>query len=137
MSVRVLIYAYRKPGLSLEDFKNHYDSHIDLIKRITGDNFPTAHKRSYVARSTVKVAPEGASDRNSLTPATVLVGQQSDFDFDSYAELTFADQDAFEAFGAKVYAPDAAAQIAADEEKFLDRSKTGIAMLGDVIETKK
>ncbi|KAJ5116576.1 hypothetical protein N7456_000924 [Penicillium angulare] len=137
MSVKVLIYAYRKPGMSLEDFKTNYDSHIDLIKRLTGDDFPVAHKRSYVARTTVEVAPEGASDRNSLTPATVLVGQQSDFDFDAFAELTFADQAAFQAFGAKVYAPDAAAEIAADEEKFLDRSKVGIAMLGDVIETNK
>ncbi|RMZ45594.1 hypothetical protein AFCA_011263 [Aspergillus flavus] len=78
---------------------------------------------------------EGASDRNPLTPATVLVGQQTDFDFDAYAELTFADQAAFQAFGAKLYAPDAAAQIAADEEKWLDKSKLAMAMLGDVIET--
>ena len=44
---------------------------------------------------------------------------------------------AFQAFGAKVYAPEAAAQIAADEEKFLDKSKLSIVMLGEVIETTK
>ncbi|KAJ5368334.1 uncharacterized protein N7496_008094 [Penicillium cataractarum] len=137
MSVTVFIYAYRKPGLSLEDFKTHYEAHVDLIKRLTGDDFPLSHKRSYVARNTVEVAAEGASDRNALTPATVIVGQQADFDFDAYAELTFADQAAFQAFGAKVYAPEAAAQIAADEEKFLDKSKLSIVMLGDVIETTK
>jgi hypothetical protein len=137
MSVKVFIYAYRKTGISLEDFRTHYEAHVELIKRLTGEVFPLSHKRSYVARNTVEVAAEGASDRNALTPATVIVGQQSDFDFDAYAELTFADQAAFQAFGAKVYAPDAAAQIAADEEKFLDKSKLGIVMLGEVIETTK
>ncbi|KAJ5176256.1 uncharacterized protein N7482_002133 [Penicillium canariense] len=137
MSVKVFIYAYRKHGLSLEDFKTHYEAHVDLVKRISGDDFPISHKRSYVLRNPVEVAAEGTSERNALTPATVIVGQQSDFEFDAYAELTFADQAAFQAFGAKVYAPDAAAQIAADEEKFLDKSKLGIVMLGDVIETSK
>lgn len=137
MSLKALIYSYRKPGLSLEDFKTQYEAHVDLVKRIAGDNFPLSHKRTYVARNTVDAAPEGASERNSLTPATVLVGTQTDFDFDAYAELTFADQAAFQAFCAKIYDPEAAAQIAADEEKFLDKSKLGIAMLGDVIETTK
>ncbi|GMG50995.1 unnamed protein product [Aspergillus oryzae var. brunneus] len=95
----------------------------------------TIDKESPIARNTVEAPVEGASDRNPLTPATVLVGQQTDFDFDAYAELTFADQAAFQAFGAKLYAPDAAAQIAADEEKWLDKSKLAMAMLGDVIET--
>lgn len=135
MSLKVFIYAYRKPGLSVEDFRKHYEDHVDLVKRLSGEDFPLSHKRSYVARNTVEVATEGASDRNSRTPATVIVGQQSDFDFDAYAELTFADQAAFQAFSAKVYAPDTASQIAADEEKFLDKSRLGIAMLGEVIET--
>ncbi|KAJ6007533.1 hypothetical protein N7540_011509 [Penicillium herquei] len=65
------------------------------------------------------------------------LGQQTDFDFDAYAELTFLDQAAFQAFSAKVYTPEAAARIAADEEKFLDKSKLRIVMLGDVIETTK
>jgi hypothetical protein len=34
-----------------------------------------------------------------------------------------------------VTATDVAAQIAADEDKFLDRSRLGIAMVGDVIVT--
>ncbi|GAB1200349.1 hypothetical protein APSETT444_009719 [Aspergillus pseudonomiae] len=131
MSLKVLIYAYRKPGLSLEEFKKHYEAHVDLVKHLSGEDFPLSHRRSYVARNTVETPVEDASGRNPLTPATVLLGQQTDFDFDAYAELTFADQAAFQAFGAKVYAPDAAAQIAADEEKFLDKSKLVMAMLGD------
>ncbi|OJJ70164.1 hypothetical protein ASPBRDRAFT_32040 [Aspergillus brasiliensis CBS 101740] len=140
MSVRVLIYAYRKPGLDLQTFKDRYEAHIELVKRLSGDDFPLSHKRTYIARTTIEQQPpagEGNSTRNAFTPATVLVGQQTDFDFDAYAELTFADQAAFQTFSAKVMAPEAAAQIAADEEGFLDRSKLGIALLGDVVETTK
>ncbi|GAQ44856.1 hypothetical protein AKAW_04725 [Aspergillus niger] len=140
MSVRVIIYAYRKPGLDLQTFKERYEAHIGLVKRLSGDDFPLSHKRMYVARTTIEQPQAGEgnsnnSNRNALTPATVLVGQQTDFDFDAYAELTFADQAAFQTFSAKVMAPEAAAQIAADEEGFLDRSKLGIALLGDVVET--
>jgi hypothetical protein len=137
MSVRVFIYAYRKPGISPEEFKKHYEAHVDLVKRLAGEDFPISHKRSYIARTAVDASPEGATTRNATTPASVIVGQQSDFDFDAYAELTFADQAAFQGFAAKIYAPEAAAEIAADEEKFLDKSKLAIAMLGDVVETTK
>ncbi|KUL85273.1 hypothetical protein ZTR_07977 [Talaromyces verruculosus] len=140
MSVRVLIYAYRKPSLSLEDFKKHYEEHVNLIKRLTGDDFPLSHKRYYIARTLVSSEDSKnitGTERNPTTPAIVFAGQQSDFDFDAYAELTFASQEALQIFTAKVQAPDAAAQVSADEEKFLDRSKLGIAMLGDVIETTK
>ena len=141
MSVRVLIYAYRKPGVSLEDFKKHYEEHVNLIKKLVGDEFPLSHKRHYIARNVISSSDEGkyiaVTERNATTPALVFAGHQSDFDFDAYAELTFASQEALQVFTAKVQAPEAAAQLAADEEKFLDRSKLSIAMLGDVIETTK
>lgn len=135
MTVKALIYAYRKPGLSPEDFKKHYEAHVELVKSLTGLDFPISHKRTYVARNTVDISPDGASSRNQKTPAVLIAGQQTDFDFDAYAELTFTDQNSFSAFAAKVQSPELAEQIAADEEKFLDRSKLGIAMLGDVTET--
>jgi hypothetical protein len=137
MSVRAFLFAYRKPGLSPEDFKRHYEAHIDLVKRLAGNDFPLSHRRSYIARSTVEAASDDTSPHNATTPATVIAGKQLDFDFDAVAELTFANQAAFQAFTAKIYAPDIAAQLAADEEKFLDRSKLSIVMLGDVIETTK
>jgi EthD domain len=135
MTPKVLIFAYRKPGLSLEEFKTLYEEHIVNLKKLAGDDFPLSHQRSYIARSNGPT--EGATARNPTTPAIVMAGQQSDFDFDAQAELTFASQEALQAFVAKVQAPEAAAQIAAEEEKFLDRSKLGIAMLGDVIDTTK
>lgn len=135
MTAKVFIVAYRKPGISPEGFKTHYEAHIANLKKLAGDTFPLSHKRNYIARTATVV--EGATERNATTPAVVIAGQQSDFDFDAQAELTFASQEALQAFVAKVQAPEAAAQIAEDEEKFLDRSKLSIALLGDVIETTK
>jgi hypothetical protein len=137
MPFKVLVYAYRKPGVSPDDFKNHYEAHIDLFKRLTGDDFPLSHRRIYIARSSVETTSDGASSRNATTPATVIVGQQSDYDYDCLAELTFSDAAAWEACVVKVRSPEIGAQIAADEDKFYDRSKTGVLVIGDVTETIK
>ena len=137
MPFKVLVYAHRKPGIPPEDFKNHYEAHIDLFKRLTGDDFPLSHRRIYIARSSVGTTVDGALARNATTPATVIVGQQSDYDYDCLAELTFSDQAGWEACVTKVQSPEIAAQIAADEDRFYDRSKTGVLVIGDVTETTK
>ncbi|KAJ5779805.1 Dimeric alpha-beta barrel [Penicillium paradoxum] len=137
MPVKISVFLYRNPRLSPEEFRRRYEAHVKMIKRMTGEDFPLSHHRNYIARNTVEIPPEGSTPRNAFTPATILRGQQADFDFDAYAELTFADQAAYQAFAAKIYAPDAAAQIAADEEKFLDRLKLGIALVEEVRVTVK
>ncbi|KAJ5231171.1 hypothetical protein N7489_011879 [Penicillium chrysogenum] len=108
MPVKVLVFLYRNPRLSPEEFKKYYEAHVKLVKKLAGGDFPLSHHRNYIARTT------------------------PDFDFDAYAELTFADQAAYQAFAAKIYAPDAAAQITADEDKFLDRLKQGVVLVGEV-----
>ena len=137
MTFKVLIYAHRLPGISPEEFKQHYEAHIDLFKRLVGDDFPLSHRRIYLARNTVESAPDGASGRNATTPATVIVGQQSDYEYDCLAEMTFADRANWDACTAKVLSPEINALIAADEDKFYDRSKTGVVVVGDVTETVK
>jgi hypothetical protein len=132
MPVKILIFLYRNPHLSPEDFKKHYEAHIKLVKRLTGEHFPLSHHRNYIARTRVEIPPDGSTARNAFTPATILRGRQSDFDFDAYAELTFADQVAYQAFAARIYAPDAAAQITAHEDKFLSRVDSGIAVVEEV-----
>lgn len=134
--IRVVVFTYRKPGLTPAEFKSYSEQHGHLLKRLAGDVFPISHRRSYIARE------EKGSDadttettaRNPTTPAKLFLGQQSDFDFDAYTELTYASQEAVHAYIAKTSQPEIAAAIAADEEKFLDRPKTGIAFLGDVTE---
>ncbi|KAG0160875.1 hypothetical protein PDIDSM_8407 [Penicillium digitatum] len=110
MPVKMFVFLYRSPHLTPEEFKKRYEAHIKLVKKLAGADFPLSHHRNYISRN---------------------------FDFDAYAELTFANQAAYQAFAAKIYAPDAAAQMTADEDKFLDRLKMGIALVGEVRVTVK
>lgn len=171
MTYSVLIFTYRKPGTTPEQFRAHYESsHVPLIKEIVGKyvkyfvqglslfsvsaaasfhghtvlttalsvrkrpsghqltptlenprHFPLSHTRRYIHRTVGKA--EG-TERNAKSPASVLMGTQADFEYDALAELTFPDAGAFQTFFSIAQQPKNAARIAADEEKFLDRSKS-------------
>ncbi|ROV97390.1 hypothetical protein VMCG_06865 [Cytospora schulzeri] len=122
MTYSILIFVYRKPGTTPEQFRAHYESsHVPLIKDITGELFPLSHTRRYIHRTEGKA--EG-TERNANSPASVLMGTQADFEYDVFAELIFPDVDAFQKFFGVAQQPENAARIAADEEKFLDRSKS-------------
>ncbi|OTB16526.1 hypothetical protein K445DRAFT_21482 [Daldinia sp. EC12] len=130
MTYSIVIVAYRKPGTTPEQFKAHYEnSHIPLVRELAGQHFPLSHTRHYIHRSEGTAADR--TDRNPTTPATVLMGSQADFDYDAYSELIFEDFASFQTFCSVVQQPENAAKIAADEEKFLDRTKILIASLGD------
>lgn len=143
MPVRAVLILYRKPGISPEQFKTACENHVKLIRRLVGDDAaPLSHRRSYIARK--ELSNDDAqgkygttTERNPTTPAQVVVGQQSDFDFDAYAELTFASPEAVQAYQLTTRVAEIAAEIAADEEKFMDRAKMSIAFLGDIIENTK
>jgi hypothetical protein len=120
MTHSALIFAFRKPGTTPEQFRAHYEAkHVPLVKEITGEHFPLSHTRRYIHRTKGK----GDTEHNPNHPATVLVGTQADFDYDAIAELTFADVPAFQTFLGIYQNPQNAERIAADEEQFLDRSR--------------
>ncbi|KAL2218182.1 EthD domain-containing protein [Thermoascus aurantiacus ATCC 26904] len=147
MPFRVLVLVYRKPGLTPAEFKQLYEtSHVPLVQRLAGPDFPRSHKRWYIARDPVETEPEtetaeGNTDNNSKNndntrfPARVLWGRQEDFPFDAVAELTFDNEAGWQRFVAKAREPEAARLLAEDEERFLDRGRLGIVVLGDVSET--
>jgi hypothetical protein len=60
----------------------------------------------------------------------VVVGKQANFDFDAYAELTFTSPKAVQAYLVKTRVPEIATEVATDEERFIDRAKMSIAILG-------
>lgn len=126
MPYTILIFAYRKPGLSPAEFKSHYETrHIPLLASHAGPLFPITHTRHYIQRT--EHGPDYA--------ATVLVGTQADFGYDAFAELVFEDEGKFRAFFGRVSEPEAAKQIAADEEKFLDRGRMRVVVGGEVVAT--
>ncbi|KAI1403318.1 EthD domain-containing protein [Hypoxylon fuscum] len=135
MPYSVLLFISRKPGTTVEEFKERFEnSHMPLLREAAGPHFPLSHTRRYIHRSEGQA--EGTT-RNAGTPARVLVGTQADFDYDVIAELTFADEAAFQTFFQTVHSPEKAAKIIAAEETFLDRAQTRAVVLGDVAVTKK
>lgn len=125
----VLIFAYRKPGLSPAEFKSYYESrHVPLIQSIAGPLLPISHTRRYIQR--VQGSTEGGAD-NGNHPAAVLIGTPTDFEYDAIAEVIFEDEAAFQAFFACVNQEEAAVRIAEDEEKFLNRAKMRVVLVDD------
>ncbi|KAF2705618.1 hypothetical protein K504DRAFT_460331 [Pleomassaria siparia CBS 279.74] len=119
----VLLYITRKPTLTPSEFRHHWDTqHVQLLKSIAGEDFPITHTRHYIARPT---------EVNGAWQAAVLLGGQEDFSYDGIAELVFEDEDAFHTFFASVSAPEAAASIAEDEDRFIVREKTRAVVAGE------
>ena len=126
MSYRILLFLYRKPGFSPTVFKAYCETkHVPLLQSIAGVQFPKVHVRRYVHRASY------ASSSTDSYPASVLVGTQSDFEYEAIAKAIFDNEAGFQAFMGMMSQPDAAARIAEDEEKLLDRSKMKAVVLGD------
>ncbi|KAI1282688.1 EthD domain-containing protein [Xylaria sp. FL0933] len=133
MTYTILIFLSRKPGTTPEQFKNYYaHSHMPMYRELVGHRFPIRHIQRYVHRTETSV--DGATQRNSSTPASVLLGSQADFDYDVVVTSEFKDEAAFQEQCEFVWRPDIAAIITADEEKFLDRTQTRVVVLGETIE---
>jgi len=134
MVYSVLLFAFRKPGTSPAEFKAHYEgTHIPLLKSIAGPLFPISHTRRYIHRSEVS-EPTG-NEKNAKYPASLLAGEQADFGYDAFAELTFKDEAAFGAFFGHMNSAENAEKIAADEDKFLDRARMTAVVVGDCVVT--
>ena len=105
---QLLMFGARKEGLTPEQYRDHYENvHIPLMKNLTGDTFPLRHERHYVKRGE---APD--------FPAAVLMGDQTSFDYDAVAVLTYRDKEHFDANWAFFEDEETARLIKEDEEKF-------------------
>lgn len=132
MVYRVLIFIFRKPGTTPDEFKIHYEkSHLPLVKSIGRSLLPISHNRYYIKRS--KVSEPANEQQKTHYPASVLIGVQADFDYDVISELVFEDEAAFLSFFSHVTTPENAAQIAANEEVFLDRARLRMVVVGETL----
>lgn len=66
----------------------------------------------------------------------VLRGDKTFFDFDAVAEVGFDDEAAYRAFIDSLNTEEAMEKVPADEDKFSDREKLRIVVIGDIEETK-
>ena len=98
----VLAFLSKREGIETRAFIDYYEKHVPLICSLAAT--PIVYKRRYVLE---KLTKEGGA-----------------IDFDVVTELGFADRGAYLAWMAKLSAPGAGEQVAVDEAKFLDRSRT-------------
>ena len=140
MPFTILIFSYRKIGISPKEFKDHYESsHVPLIKSLAGTHFPQSHKRFYIQRTADADADDNddddGDDKNNKYPATILVGSQPDFQYDALAELTFENATKFQTFMSIVSQGEAREMLAKDEEIFLDRERMTAVVVGETVVT--
>ena len=101
----ILSYLKRREGLSLDQFRDYYEKqHVPLILSLAPT--PLVYRRRYLSQEN-----EVTKSGNSIP-------------YDATTELGFADEAAFQAWMATLFAPGTAEKVETDEAKFLDRSQT-------------
>ncbi|WAS91296.1 EthD domain-containing protein [Nannocystis punicea] len=96
----IMAFLAKRPDLTTEAFIDHYENHhVPLICRLVGP--PPVYRRSYLRRD------------HAVLPGAAI-------GFDVVTEQKFADREALDAWLAAVSRPEVAAQVRADEERFLD-----------------
>ncbi len=110
--VRIMWLLRRKPGISFEQFRDHYEtSHAALGAQYLG-HLLLAYRRNYV----LPVDMAGGS----ATMQAVLAGKA--WDYDCVTEWDLADEAAFDQVVATLSDPAIGKLFHDDEEHFLDRS---------------
>ncbi|KAI1089477.1 hypothetical protein F5B19DRAFT_467166 [Rostrohypoxylon terebratum] len=116
MVIRVLMLIYRKPGLTPEQFRKHYEEiHMPLTRKVAGDTFPLSHIRRYIPRST-----------SAQYPAIVAGGEPEAVHVDCVTELIFRDKEHLQSYFEMPHAPGAAAQLEEEAKNFAAKYPTVI-----------
>jgi EthD domain len=102
---KVFGFLTRREGIERQAFIDYYENnHVPLICSLAPA--PIVYKRNYLLRG-----DELNKEDNAI-------------DFDVVTELVFPDRAAYLAWRAQLSKPGSGEQVVADEEKFLDRSRT-------------
>jgi uncharacterized protein (TIGR02118 family) len=113
--LKILAFLSKKEGLDTQAFIEHYEKrHVPLICSLAPP--PIVYKRNYVVRG---------DELNRREDDTI--------DFDVVTELVFPDRAAYLAWGAAVGRGAAGEQVAADEARFLDRSRTRAYVIDEYV----
>jgi hypothetical protein len=109
---KVFGFLSKKEGMATQAFIDYYEKHhVPLICRLAPT--PDVYKRNYLSRG---------DELNRSDDA---------IDFDVVTELVFPDRAAYLAWRAELSKPGSGEQVVADEEKFLDRSRTRACMIDE------
>jgi hypothetical protein len=112
----MLSYLVKREGMSADEFVDYYENHhVPLILSLAPP--PEVYKRHYLQRGHALNLGEG------------------DIDFDVVTEQQFADRAAFTSWIEAVTAGANGDLVAADEARFLQRSRTRACVVSDYVTT--
>lgn len=100
--IKVVMPMKRRPGMSVAEFREYYESKHRLI----GEKYLKGFASKYMRRFT--------------NPTTDRDGQLRDPEYDVFLEIWYPDQETMEACGKLLGSPDAQREIREDEEKLFD-----------------
>jgi hypothetical protein len=101
---KVMILIKRRPGMSMKEFIDYYESHHAVLGASTLPMM-TSYVRHYLS-------PVGSHVRDA----------DEELPYDIVTEITFEDERGFQEAMATLAVPETAAKIIADEERLFDRS---------------
>lgn len=99
---------------------------------MVSDVWPTTFTRRYFARINRKGFGGPA---NPDHPILTLRGELNELDCDCVAEMTFPSEKAFRVFYKRIYEKETAAILAEDENKFLEKGKVRVIVVGETWST--
>ncbi|KAI0546146.1 hypothetical protein F4679DRAFT_558612 [Xylaria curta] len=110
MAFKVYLLAVKAPGISMEEFKDQWDSHhINLLKEIAGDAYPETHHHDYPTQA------KGPAETK----------------YDGIGYLEFKDKAAFLELGRITGTPENKARIDAHSATFLDVARIQMYTVDD------
>ena len=111
------MFVARKPGTSLEAFKDHYENkHVPLVLEVLGDACPVRHTRYYLKRA-------GPADGADVPPPLIFFGNPEFIDYDCITMVEFEDEAHFQRFNEVFATSPRRAEVEADQSVFADGSK--------------
>jgi hypothetical protein len=114
--LQILSYLVKRDDMTISEFIDYYEKHhVPLILSLAPP--PAVYKRHYLRRG----------DALNLGEAKI--------DFDVVTEQVFTDRAAFHRWIGAVTQGDAGERVAADEARFLDRSRTRSCVVSDYVTT--
>lgn len=110
MVFRVYMLAVKAPGITLEEFKDHWDNqHLNLLKEVAGDAYPKVHEHRYPTQF------QGPAETR----------------FDGIGYLEFDNKEGFLRMKEIAEKPENQARLDKDERTFLDKSKIQMYVVDD------
>jgi hypothetical protein len=118
MGYTIIMLVTRKAGLTIEQFKDHYENqHMPLVMDVLKDVSPVSHTRYYLKRN------EAARGDADVAPPLVFAGDASTVDYDCISKIELRDEEHFKQFNEAYANSPRKAELHADEAIFAEVEK--------------